>query len=224
MKNLFLKDFCKILSLAALLLSAVAPGESSAFTGSGKGDFEELVNPPGSYNIVGVALFSGEGLISEGIKKATHSDLSHVGLILADSENENAWYCLESTGKEGVHISDWTGRAGSYQGDVRYRLFVFEDERINNELVVDAIDSVDGNPYPKTFWPLIKAWLGLNREKDSNERPLFCSELVAELLMTLDLISDDRVAGNYFPSDFDLGGRLVLTEGLELTDCFPFFN
>jgi hypothetical protein len=52
------------------------------------------------YNIVGVALFSGKDAISYGIKRATHSDISHVGIILSDVDDENEWYCFESTGSK----------------------------------------------------------------------------------------------------------------------------
>ncbi len=53
------------------------------------------------YNLIGVALFSGKDPFSYAIKKLTHSKISHLGVILSDAQNENRWYCFESTGTAG---------------------------------------------------------------------------------------------------------------------------
>jgi len=52
------------------------------------------------YNLVGVGLFSGSDLVSNTVKCLTNSSKSHVGVILSDLENENQWYCFESTGSK----------------------------------------------------------------------------------------------------------------------------
>ena len=75
------------------------------------------------YNLTGIALFSGKDVPSSVIKRLTMSHVSHVGIILSDADDENEWYCFESTGSESevikgqyphVRITPWDTLASDY--------------------------------------------------------------------------------------------------------------
>lgn len=183
------------------------------------------------YNLVGVALFSGSDPVSKSIKFLTDSNVSHVGLILSEQNNENKWYCFESTGTPTevlngeyphVRLTPWAKVVREYKGTVDYRLFVFQNqERTNPNWVTSFVEDYNGKSYTKNPLKLLKALFGWNsRPKTPVLETAFCSELTAQMLMDCRL-SPLGIVGNYLPRDFSSKRELRLEPGIELTPEFP---
>lgn len=181
------------------------------------------------YNLVGVALFSGQDPVSYTIKSLTHSNISHVGMILSDVKDEKKRYCFESTGSADevikgiyphVRVTPWEEVVENYNGKVSYRLFVFDKGRTSPNQVTNFVEEYDGKSFTKNPLKLFKALFKANEK--SNSRSLntaFCSELTAKMLMDLGII-EENVPSNYIPKDFSSKSSTQLTSGIELTPEF----
>ncbi|MCE3230302.1 MAG: hypothetical protein K0R76_1059 [Alphaproteobacteria bacterium] len=178
------------------------------------------------YNIIGVALFSGRDPISRGIKAWTKSNVSHVGVILSEQNNENKWHCFESTGSVSevlsgqyphVRLTPWETVVREYDGTVNYRLFVFHYEnRTNPEWVTGFVKDYNRKPYTKNPFKLLKALFRRNSHSNSLVlKTAFCSELTAKMLMDC-RIAPLGIAANYLPADFSSERQLRLEPGIEL--------
>ncbi|OJX04032.1 MAG: hypothetical protein BGO76_06345 [Caedibacter sp. 38-128] len=182
------------------------------------------------YNIVGVALFSGTDPISSLIKVVTRSKISHVGIILADANDENKWYCFESTGSASevlqgkyphVRTTAWDKVVTEYDGKISYRLLVFEDrDRTDTRLVTGFVEDYNHKSYTKNPLRLLKALFKVNTESRSKcLKTAFCSELTSKMLMDMGVM-DKGIAGNYIPKDFTSKKSITLTPGITLTPEF----
>jgi hypothetical protein len=205
--------------LSARMPSAIQEGNNFYFQ-----------NEQGKYNIVGVALFSGDDVVSKAIKAVTNSNISHVGLILSDTKDENKWYSFESTGSADevmkgifphVRLTEWDRIIKEYEGTVDYRLFVFDNkDRTAANVVTKYVDLYDHKPYTKNIFKLFGALFKLNKQTQSEVlEDAFCSELTAQILMDLGILNQG-VSGNYIPSDFASSAYLPLTSGVSLTPEF----
>lgn len=145
-----------------------------------------------------VIAFGGKGHLSEIIKFATFSDVSHVGVILQTKvvEDDTGRFfnqIIESTslnGFNGVNISRFSDRLATYQGelwwlplhdDVRSRMdakkfyeFLFNQAKLRKpydmpQAIKSSLDAIDQLPFD-AHGP------GYNKEDFSR---FFCSELVA---------------------------------------------
>jgi len=212
------------LSFASILLST----ELQALSSSSE-DYES--DDRKHYNLVGIALFSGKDLVSKAIKKATHSKISHVGVILADARDENKWYCFESTGTPSevlhghyphVRVTPWENTVAMYDGKVSYRLAVFEDQdRTDSRAVTEFVEEYDGKSYTKNPLKLFKALFRKNKESTSKSlNTVFCSELAAKMLMNLEIIDAD-IESNKLPKDFSSEGNIIPKLGITFTEAFP---
>lgn len=181
-------------------------------------------------NLIGVALFSGKDPFSYGIKGLTNSKTSHVGVVLADAQDENLWYCFESTGSAGevlsghlpdVRITPWDFIVKEYDGDINYRLFMFKGkDRPDSKRVGDFVEEYNHKPYTRNPFRLFKAWLRKNSESKSKSlKTVFCSELTAKMLIDLDVLNKG-IPGNYLPKDFSSKSRITLKSGITLTPEF----
>lgn len=182
------------------------------------------------YNLIGVALFSGKDPVSTAIKRLTHSNVSHVGIILSDAKDENKWYCFESTGSASevlkgqyphVRVTSWNSVVNDYDGKISYRLAVFEDkDRTDSNSVTKFVDGNDRKSYTKNPLKLIKALFRKNKDSQSKiSNTFFCSELTAKMLMDLNILKED-IPSNYLPKDFSSKSRIPLTSGIWLTPEF----
>lgn len=192
----------------------------------------ETCNPQGQtqYNLVGVALFGGQEIVSSSIKVLTGSKYSHVGVILADAKDENQWYCFESTGSASevlhghyphVRLTDWQEVAKEYSGKVSYRLLIYDnEERVDSEKVTLFVKRNDGKSFTRNPAKLVKALLRDNKESKSEVlKTAFCSELTAKMFMDLGLL-EQGAAGNYIPKDFSSNGKIKLASGVTLSPEF----
>ncbi len=182
------------------------------------------------YNLVGIGLFSGKDPISYGIKGLTRSKVSHVGIILSDAQDENKWYCFESTGSAKevlrgqyphVRITPWKDVVKNYDGGISYRLFDFEnDKRISPTLVTEFVEEYNGKSYTKSPLRLLKALLHKNRKsRSSSLKSVFCSELSSKMLMNLGVL-EDGIPGNMLPRDFSSKKKIFFTSKTTLTPEF----
>jgi hypothetical protein len=178
------------------------------------------------FTIDSVALFSGTDIFSDGIRLATGSPWSHVGLVLADQMG--GLYCFESTGSpdeivhEGmfpqVQIDSWDHVVKRYSGVVATRKFIVERDTWNKEKSEDLTGFVKrelGVPYEKNMGSLLKAITGTNNDTSASTNSLFCSELTALTLMRVGHLPQPterggRFADNYLPSHFGQSRSLPL--------------
>ena len=173
-----------------------------------------------------VILFSGKGGISAGIKWATLSRWSHVGMIVVLPEY-NFVTVWESTTlsslvdldtnvpHKGVQLVPLSSRIEGYGGDVAVRQLegvTFDTEDVKKLMALRR--ELAAKDYEQNKIELIKAAydgpLGRNAEDLSS---LFCSELVAEAYQRLGLISEDKPSNEYTPADFSEKKQLTLLEG-----------
>lgn len=233
--NKLKKQKIALASLAFLMMSSSPLNASEVFDeDSNKGYaytfLHQETGEEKKYNLVGIALFSGADLVSSAIKKLTGSKISHVGVILADAEDENTWYCFESTGTAGEVLQGkypharrglWENVVTEYNGKVSYRLFVFEDQdRTDSNLVTGFVENYDLKSYTKNPFRLLKALLRANVESRSKIlKTAFCSELTAKMLMDMGIIHKG-IAGNYLPKDFTSKENISLVSGITLTPEF----
>ena len=173
-----------------------------------------------------VILFSGKGGISAGIKWATLSRWSHVGMIVVLPEYDfvTVWESTTLSSlvdldtnvpHKGVQLVPLSSRIEGYGGDVAVRQLegvTFDTEDVKKLMALRR--ELAAKDYEQNKIELIKAAydgpLGRNAEDLSS---LFCSELVAEAYQRLGLISEDKPSNEYTPADFSEKKKLTLLEG-----------
>ncbi len=173
-----------------------------------------------------VILFSGKGGISAGIKWATLSRWSHVGMIVVLPEYDfvTVWESTTLSSlvdldtnvpHKGVQLVPLSSRIDGYGGEVAVRQLndvSFDIKDVKN--LMELRRELAGKNYEQDKIELIKAAydgpLGRNAEDLSS---LFCSELVAEAYQRLGLLSEDKPSNEYTPSDFSEDKQLPLLEG-----------
>ncbi len=173
-----------------------------------------------------IVLFSGKGNISAGIKWATFSRWSHVGMVLKLPEYDflALWESTTLSGiadldtgmpRKGVQLVPLSERVANYQGDIAIRQLVgvvFDREEI--EILMKLRREVSGRPYEQNMIELIKSAydgpFGKNQEDLSS---LFCSELVAEAYQSLGLLGPSKPSNEYTPADFSMKKKLNLAAG-----------
>jgi len=173
-----------------------------------------------------IVLFSGKGGASAGIKWATFSRWSHVGMVVVLPEYDlvTVWESSTiatlpdldtNTPNKGVQLVPLSARLDQYDGDIAVR------QLQNVEFSTDDIRSLmqlrrelAGRKYEEEKIQLLKAaWdytFGRNTEDLSS---LFCSELVAEAYQRLGLLDPDMPSNEYVPADFSEKKQLALLRG-----------
>lgn len=173
-----------------------------------------------------VVLFSGKGGISAGIKWATLSRWSHVGMIVVLPEYDfvTVW---ESTilsslvdidtkvPRKGVQLVPLSSRIEGYEGEIAVRQLegvTFDSEDVKN--LMQLRRELAGREYEQNKIELIKAaYDGILGRNSEDLTSLFCSELVAEAYQRLGLLGDEKHSNEYTPSDFSEKKGLKLLEG-----------
>lgn len=172
--------------------------------------------------IWGVGLFAGDEPISMGIRWITDSAWSHVSLIYIDQNMVK--YNLESTGsgpdilKRGilpqVQIHPWDDSVKNYSGKVAYRQITFTEKKdVNPTETTKLVKDYLGKPYETGVGVLIKS-IDRNNTKETPES-LFCSEMVAEIMIKSGYLSHERLADNYLPKDFS-SKEFIPLQGIKL--------
>lgn len=161
-------------------------------------------------NLWGVALFSSNDPIGAVIRDATGFDWSHIGAILIDQYG--ILWLLESKGTpeeilEGVlpqvQISQWLETSSTYSGKVALRPLNFATVQPTTEAVKTYLDDNLGRLYETNMMELIRAINGKNTIQDSSLDTLFCSEMMADLLIHLGYWdATQKLASNCLPGHF----------------------
>jgi hypothetical protein len=172
--------------------------------------------------VQGIAVFSANDLVGAAIRTLTASSWSHVGLILED-ELDNSLFCFESTGSASqilqgiapqVQISSWQDVVADYDGRVAKRQFNFGEKKPKWQDVVKYVQGNLGKSYETNLESLIMAIRGDNKENDVSS--VFCSEMVADCLITLGYLDSEKLSSNYVPGDFSSKRILSLINGASL--------
>jgi hypothetical protein len=173
-----------------------------------------------------IVLFSGKGGASAGIKWATFSRWSHVGMVVVLPEYDLVTVWESSTlatiadmdtraPNKGVQLVPLSARLEQYDGEIAVR------QLMNVEFAQDDIRALmrlrrelAGRRYEEDRIQLVRAaWdhaFGRNTEDLSS---LFCSELVAEAYQRLGLLGEDKPSNEYVPADFSDKRQLKLLRG-----------
>lgn len=168
-----------------------------------------------------IILFSGNGIFSAGIKRYTHSDWSHVGMVLRLEE----WKMVllwESTVrgikdiksgsvKNGVQLVALSERLAGYNGEFAVRHLAVERTQAMNQSLMDCRDKLKNKLYEQNMLELIKAaYDGPYGENTEDLSSLFCSELVAEAYQAMGLLKEPaqngKASNEYTPHDFSSNG------------------
>ncbi|GAA61837.1 hypothetical protein P20652_3726 [Pseudoalteromonas sp. BSi20652] len=173
-----------------------------------------------------IVLFSGKGPVSTGIKFATGSKWSHVGMVFVLPEYD--FVCVwESTtlsnikdlqsgqARQGVQLVPLRERVTKYNGQIAVRqLQGFEADSASLKKLNCFRKDIANRPYEQNKIELIKSaydgLLGANQECLSS---LFCSELVAEAYQRLGLLSELVPSNEHTPADFSQTNKLPLLTG-----------
>lgn len=199
----------------------------SSWPKSPKNNYEEEV--PAFYNIVGVAMFSGNG-VGKVIQGVTNSNVSHVGLLISDAQDERKKYVSHAT-SAGVHITSWDKLIHDYngltnRGAITYRLFESKNDRMNPAIFSDYIWEYNGIKYPKNPLTLLFAALRINKNEELKKTSFFCSEYVAYMLNKIGYIDENTQSNNIQPKDFleKTNKPISLSSGINLTPAYPAEN
>ena len=173
-----------------------------------------------------IILFSGKGGTSAGIKWATLSKWSHVGIIvnLPEYDFVTVWESttLSTTidldtnkARKGVQLIPLSARVNGYDGDIGVRqLTGVDSSQLDVKALMELRKEISGKKYEQSQIELIKAAydgpFGRNSEDLSS---LFCSELVAEAYQRLGLLSEDKPSNEYTPADFSEKNKMRLLIG-----------
>ncbi len=183
-----------------------------------------------------IVLFSGKGMVSEGIKRFTFSKWSHVGMVIYSKEFETVLLWESTTlsnikdidsgeHRKGVQIVPLSQRIASYNGEIAIRKLDVERTDEMKKKLIKLRNDVRGRPYEKDEIQLIKSAydgpFGRNTEDLSS---LFCSELVAEAYQAMGLLEEvtkrngSKPSNEYTPADFSYKKResLDLLNGAKL--------
>lgn len=160
-----------------------------------------------------VVLFSGKGLISRGIKRATRSKWSHIGMVirLPEYDMNLLWesttlskvpdiYTGHTT--SGVQIVSLSERVKTFKGDIAIRPIDGEITPEQIERLMAFRGEMRNKKYEKSRIELalsaLKIWTFKNDKLDS----VFCSELVAEAYQRAGWMDDKKASRNYTPESF----------------------
>jgi len=146
-----------------------------------------------------IILFSGKGWVSRAIKLGSFSRFSHVGIMIDEDT------LLESTtlnGANGVRTIKISELLETYPGKMyRMKYNGYEPRDKKREIIDNFVKETVGLPYNKSTWEVMKSaidWLP-NVEEDLTS--YFCSELVAELLQQLDLVTEKLPSDSWSPKE-----------------------
>lgn len=144
-----------------------------------------------------VLLFRGTGLFSAFIRKISHSEYSHVGLVVLQ---HGRVLCAESTG-QGVQLKVMSTLVEQYHGGIDYFELNATDEQ--REKALHFVFGQLGKPYDNGSGLRFAMALmfGTTRKHVDNDE-WFCSELVAQAFRAADMHWFDGQATDYIsPGD-----------------------
>ncbi len=175
-----------------------------------------------------LALFSGKGGTSTGIKWFTDCKWSHVGMLIRvpDWDTLLIWEAttldnlkdvLTGAAHRGVQLVSFSDRLKSYDGEASIRkLDVQRTAQMQNSLIELRAELKD-RPYEQDKVELLKAaYDGPLGDNTKDLSSLFCSELIAETYQRMGLLPtgpDALPSNEYLPKDFSEEGERLALQG-----------
>lgn len=183
------------------------------------------------FGLYGIGLFAANDAIGNTIRRLTGGHYaSHVGVILWDKRHERTktegWYTFESTGTTWqvrhlilpqVQINPWENIIDAYDGGISIRPFRFApDNEPSESKLGEFIEKYLGTAYEKNIKELVESLWGDNKADDT--KSMFCSELVAFMMMELGLLEKTDHANNFLPVHFETthDQKLIWRAGIAL--------
>ena len=178
-----------------------------------------------------IILFSDKSLwspISRTIQLFTKSKYQHVGIALV-TEKEGVVFIFESTTigmgyKEGVQINLLSDRVRTL--GPKHKCFVRHLneplKRSHKAKLWSMRNKYQETKYETSLLDLFLAGVGWTRDRGGSEdKAIFCSELVAMCFQYIDIIDPSRHADAYNPSDFSTEKHLDTLNGTKWSDEIP---
>lgn len=173
-----------------------------------------------------IVLFSGKGPLSLGIRWATSSKWSHMGMVLNLEEFD--FVCVwQSTTLDiakdvfadkilnGVQLVTMSSLVNGYGGELAIRQL--KEANLDKKDIKNLMNfrkEVSRRDYEWDVIELIKsAYDGLGGQNVEDLSNLFCSELVAEAYQRLGLLDEIKPSNEYTPADFSEKRGLELLKG-----------
>jgi len=167
-----------------------------------------------------IILFSGKGGISDCIKLFSGSKWSHIGLVVKSVELdfimlwESTTLCNlqdveDGVCKNGVQTVALSDRINTYDGDIAVRKFLGCKTPAMLAALKQFREESKNKPYEQNKVELIQSLLDGHLFKENTEdlSSFFCSELVAEALQRMGILSDKLPSNEFIPRDFRNGNR-----------------
>jgi hypothetical protein len=179
-------------------------------------------------------LFRGRSLADRAIQTFTNAPVNHVGMVLAlDDLPPLLWHAELGRSLEDV----WTGKRqrgvqlhllrdavpvwiGRYRQRAWVRLLEGTLEREHEDRLMQAIDRLDGRPFPTTPG-LVRQWVNGRFRRSSSRETIYCAELVATTYQAMGLLPSRRPASWYDPGRFWSGDRIELVPPFALGGEVP---
>lgn len=178
-------------------------------------------------------LFHGENRISREVEIATGSPFSHCAMIVR--HDRRAVPMIWQAGPGGIEVDPvkHVKHGGAQLGDLRETLALMEDPKYHDtgylrRLTVErpdgfddealrAVAELDGRPFPSILEMVEHFVLGKLLHVVTDEKTLFCAELVALTYMRLGLLPESPPANAYDPGTLSSRNRnLPLMHGASL--------
>ena len=183
-----------------------------------------------------IILFSGQTHFSKLIRVVSDGRWSHCGMVFRDKDDNKIGAYIWDVSKKSfggvVDLYDLQKRIADYDGAIAYRpLFQNGQQRgfglAEREAFDSIYDDLSGQPYETSKLELVNAAIDIeiaNYELTRNEPDLssvFCAELLAETYQRLALLSRDKSANEYVPTDFGAAHLEMLEKGYYLGKEIP---
>lgn len=172
-----------------------------------------------------IVLFGGRSSLSIGIRWATRSPWSHVGMVVRVKEIRTIllWESTVlndirdiATGKEtkGVQLVPLSQRVKSYDGNIAVRLLKLKRSDAMLKSLSTLREELKGRPYDDDMITLLRAaYDGPFGDNGHDLSTLFCSELIAEAYQRMGLLDTTLPSSEYLPWHFSSKSNIKLLKG-----------
>jgi hypothetical protein len=155
-------------------------------------DIDQVVRPGD------ILAYSGRGLISETVRLATNSDVSHIGIVLTAGPVSTVIESTSLAGFSGVTIGPLAERCTNYNGEVWFLPLADRSLGLTTTTKLQAWLQAQNHDKYDT-WGAIESALQLHHPKHVGQ--WFCSELAAAALQSIGLLSGSLVPDQVRPCD-----------------------
>ena len=168
-----------------------------------------------------LVLFSGKSPIGQFIKLFSNSKWSHIGMVLKVDEVDMLLLWESTTINNtpdaftrkitsGVQTTVLSERLDNFDGEVAVR-FLQGDLSPESKLALKKLrDHLRGRPYEQSKVELVNSLMDMIGIEENKEdfSSVFCSELIAEGLQVMGVMSTDAPANEFTPRDFGEDGNV----------------